>query len=335
MKGGLETRLHNYLTYFLNRGDDVTIICSTIEEQTSLPNTVEIVKLNVRYIPKPFRPFAFYKKVKKYLNDAPFDFSLSLGRTAGQHAVLAPSTHLAYLKYMKTKTRKLSDYMQVFLDRISYETSNIVFACSEMLKEELIDLYKIDSSKIKVLYPPFNPSNFNRELISEKESLRKEMSYTNDQQLFLFVSTGHKRKGLNFLLKLFQKLGNRYQLLIVGTPEVHSHLKNVQYVGYEKNTSKWYAMCDYLIHPARYEAFGQIITESLYMQTPVIISDRVGAKELIGEQEGLVLPEGDLENWIRTIEQLDKDQFRVVNDFVTVHKLGLEDHMNKMLEYAV
>ena len=36
----------------------------------------------------------------------------------------------------------------------------------------------------------------------------------------------------------------------------------------------WYALADFLIHPAKYEPFGQIITEVIYMKTPVLISDR-------------------------------------------------------------
>lgn len=328
----METRLQNYLSYFLENGDDVTIICTHVQKGIELPEKVSIQLLPVRHIPKPFRPFAFYRKVNKFLSNDDFDFSLSLGRTKGDY-VLAPATHLGYLKYMNKGVRKLSDKMQVYLDEKSYSSSSKVLACSMFIKEELKELYKLKDDKIEVLYPPFNTKKFDRALIKSQSVFKKELGYSDSQIVFLFVSTGHKRKGLDFLLKLFKLLPDSFQLIILGKPEVKTNLSNVSYHGYSKDLGKWYATVDFLIHPAKYEPYGQIISESLYMKTPVLISDKVGAKELVGANEGLVLTEGDVALWQKKIKSIKRDHFSVGDDFIDRNSLSLNDHMEKMLGY--
>ena len=261
-----------------------------------------------------------------------FDFSLSLGRTAGQKSVLAPANHLAYLKYMGKTRRSFSDQMQIYLDQLAFEHSEKIFPCSEMVKQELIECDKVEESKLEVLYPPFNTSKFTPHLKKEKTRLRKENGIGENQKVFIFVSTGHKRKGLDFLLKLFSLLDSKqYMLLVSGKPEVKTELKNIKNIGFNSHLNEWYALSDYLIHPAKYEPYGQIITEAIYMKTPVLISDNVGAKELVTNKEGKVLPEGDLDIWLQTILSVQLSDFSFDEDFVTKNQLSLEAHMTKML----
>lgn len=274
----------------------------------------------------------FYQKVGYLLKEKKFDFSLSLGRTAGQDAVLAPANHLAYLGYLGKIRQSFSDQLQVYLDRQAFNNSKIILACSQMVKKELIDLYKTEASKIEVLYPPINTSKFEPDLKLQKTSLRLKHNIDPNQKIFLFVSTGHKRKGLPFLLKLFSKLDSKkYLLLVSGKPEVKSTLENVRDIGFNSNLNEWYALTDFLIHPAQYEPFGQIITEAIYMKTPVLISDRVGAKELVTSKEGQVLPEGNIEAWNQAIKSIDTKDFTFETDFVEEHQLSLQNHMKKML----
>lgn len=332
MKGGLETRLRNYIDYFLSRGDEVTVICSRVDAGVKLSEKVTLVKLNTRYFPKPLRPWLFYQKVRNYLKETAFDFSLSLGRTAGQDAVLAPANHLAYLNFLGKISRSFSDQLQIYLDQQAFEHSRKIFACSHMVRQELIDLYNTQHSKIEILYPPINILKFTPDLKSQKNALRVKQGLSPEQKIFLFVSTGHKRKGLPFLLELFSKLDpNKYLLLISGKPEVKTNLKNIKDVGFNDNLNDWYAMSDFLIHPAKYEPFGQIITEAIYMKTPVLISDRVGAKELITSKEGRVIPEGNLDAWLQAVESVHPSDFTFETDFVKENQLSLDEHMKKML----
>ncbi|MEL6988377.1 MAG: hypothetical protein AAGK97_11165, partial [Bacteroidota bacterium] len=80
-RGGLETRLINYSNYFVNRGDDVTIICAKYAEDVAISDKVKIEKINLGIVPNPFRKMNFAVQVSKYMSKHTFDFSLSLSRT--------------------------------------------------------------------------------------------------------------------------------------------------------------------------------------------------------------------------------------------------------------
>jgi glycosyltransferase involved in cell wall biosynthesis len=57
------------------------------------------------------------------------------------------------------------------------------------------------------------------------------------------------------------------------------------------------------VHPAYEDGFGYAPAEALATGVPVIVSADTGMKELIeGEDEGLVLPTGDLEVLTEAIE---------------------------------
>ncbi|MCD8529117.1 MAG: hypothetical protein LRY27_03980 [Chitinophagales bacterium] len=96
-KGGLESRLFNYIDYFLKRGDEVHLFTSKISPDIIPPPNLHIHLINLKHIFKPIRNFFFDKKLKKALNRKEFDFILSLERTSRQFHVIAPSTHKGYL----------------------------------------------------------------------------------------------------------------------------------------------------------------------------------------------------------------------------------------------
>lgn len=332
--GGLETRLLNYIRFFSEKGDEVFVIAHKIDKKIKLPENTTLVKINIRWFPKRYRRLLFNNRVKKYMKKNRFDFSLSLGRTSSQDAVLAPSNHLGYLKAMKKNRYTFNDRQQIYLDRISYEKSKLVFACSSMMKDELVNLYNIPAHKIKILYPPLNINKFNMDLSNDREQIRLEYGMKNDQKIFVFISTGHKRKGLDLLLNIFEKLEYTNNILfIAGNPAVHSKCENIKYLGYVKETNRLYTAADFTIHPALYEPFGQIISESLACGTPVIISTMVGAKEILNPEIGKVINGFDVETWKNEIINLNRSNFKIPKNIAEQYSLSTQNHIEKMLEY--
>ncbi|PLX10768.1 MAG: hypothetical protein C0594_04440, partial [Marinilabiliales bacterium] len=261
LRGGLETRLMNYMNFFLERGDEVCLICSRISEGVSVPENVRIVLLSPGLVLKPWRQKAFSDKVKKYLGNNQFDFSLSLGRTEGQDAVLAPGNHVGYLRALKKSSFSVSDGQQIEMEKRSFLSSKVIFACSEMIRHELINDYRIDEDKIQVLYPPLNTKKFKILEESTRIALKEKYDIRGDKKTFLFVSSSHERKGLPFLFNLFEQLQNEpIELIIVGYPKVHSALDNVRFLEFSNHPEELYNIVDFTIHPAIYEPFGQIVS---------------------------------------------------------------------------
>lgn len=332
LRGGLETRLQNYVNFFCDRGDDVTVICAKKSQDINLPEGVNLVKLDPGIVPKVFRTWYFNKRLKKFMEQNKFDFSLSLGRTSHQDAILAPANHIGYMKAMAKKSASLSDRMQILLDRESFNNSKIIYAASKMMKDQLVDFYNIDPEKIKILYPPLDIHKFNAKSKGNQRQLKEKFGMSKDKMTFVFVSTSHHRKGFPLLKKVFENLNpGKYELFVAGYPKIGSS-KNIQFTEFLKNPNEFFAAADFSLLPAYFEPFGQVVTESLACGTPVLVSSMVGGKEIISNGTGIVVDSFDLKDWIKAIEQLSQKQFYIPEDFVKTYKLSTEDHMKMMLD---
>jgi glycosyltransferase involved in cell wall biosynthesis len=332
LKGGLETRLRNYISYFIENSHEVTVFCAKISEEVVLPGEVKIVRVKPGFVPKVLRKVFFDIKLGKMIKNQNYDFSLSLGRTSHQDAVLAPSNHLGYLRSLNRKARSINDWRQIYLDKKSYRDSKIIYACSQMMKDELIELFNVPEKKIKVLFPPLNTDVFVKGLKNKQLEMKQKFGMNPDKTTFVFVSTSHKRKGLDLLQKVFSQLDmEKYELFVAGD-SFRAASKNIKHVGYVRETWQLYTAADFTVHPAIYEPFGQIISESLACQTPVIISHMVGAKEILDENIGLVVNNFNVKTWKETIEILNTKQFNISDDFAFKKGLSLEQHVRKMLE---
>lgn len=333
LRGGLESRFINYMHYLVQQGYEVTMICTKKAANIEIPKGVKVVVLKVRWMPKPFRMLYFNYRLRHFMRQHTFDLSLALERTYSQDVALAPSNHLGFLKAMGKKGGRLKDKIQTYLDRKTYEQAKIIFACSDMIKTELVTLFRVAPSKIKVLYPPTNLELFKRPTVAEKRALKAKFGMSSAKYTFAFVSSSHKRKGLPLLLKIFQQLENEpFELFIAGHPKLTTSLKNVHFLGFLEKPRDLYAAVDFTIHPARYEPYGQIITESIQCGTPVIVSHMVGAKEIITPSVGVVLSDFQVDTWVNCLRNLKPTAFNIPMDYVEKRALSLEKHVETILK---
>ena len=334
-KGGLETRLVNYAATFHAMGHQVSILCASIDPSVSFDKAVQIIQLKPGLVLKPYRALAFDRKVRKYLANHHFDFVLSLGRTYSPHAVIVPANHIGYMRGMGIEKANFKDRLDIKMDQQAYNDAQIILAASEMMKQELIEFYDVDPKKIHILYPPLDTEKFNQDLRPQREAIRKQFGIAPETKAFAFVSTGHKRKGLPLLLDLFSQLENEpYELLVAGSAKkITDHIpKNVRFIGFQKEPRALYTAVDFTIHPALYEPFGQIVSESVACGTPVIISEMVGAKEVISEDEGVVVEGFEVGRWLDEIHSLEDKAFFSNSSFVKKWRLEKTSHVKKILD---
>ncbi len=327
--GGLETRLFNYAQYFISRGHEVHIACRKVKKKDVLPGMI-IHKFPPLFVPNKMANFHFNRKLEKWKKPA-FDFELSLGRTTIQKNILAPATHKGYLWALSKKIITKDDQMQIDMDQKGYDASEHIFACSTMVKNEVIEKYKIAEHKVHVLYPPFNAASHARFSIEEKNKLRTQYNLDQKKVYHLFISTSHDRKGLPLLMSAFGKLKDTpHTLLIIGN-SIQVDQPNVISLGYIKDTRIAYALGDYLLHPAKYEPYGQIINEALHHQIPVVVSKNTGAGEILQPQYGIIAPDFSPDNWVNIIHDLPNRTFNIPPTLLDDLHIGLDAHMKKML----
>ncbi len=139
----------------------------------------------------------------------------------------------------------------------------------------------------------------------------------------LFTGRHELQKGFDLLIKAIDKLddisftftgrGTLTPLLI----NLMNKKKNVKYVGYVKNISKYYCKHDVLIVPSRQETFGLIIAEGQSAGLIVISSINNGSNDLIiNGKTGFLLKElsvDEIVNKIRFVNDLFKNNKDKIN----------------------
>jgi glycosyltransferase involved in cell wall biosynthesis len=105
------------------------------------------------------------------------------------------------------------------------------------------------------------------------------------EEYVLFVGD-EERKGLSRVLSFARH--SSYEVRLVGLDEVAE--PNVTALGRvtPKELACLYSGALATIHPAKFEAFGNVVLESLACGTPVVTTDRCGAAELLDDSCGVV-----------------------------------------------
>lgn len=333
--GGLETRLFNYLHHFSKAGHEVTLIVSKVDAGVTVPDEVKLVRVPLSRVPKPLRLFFFDRALKRLVPEGNYGLSLSLGRTSHQDMVLCPGNHLGYLKAMGQWWRSPIDLLNSAMDRWAFANSRVILAASNMMRQELVQLYGVSPEKIRVLFPPLDNLCFHSAEKARQAQWRQKHGFSSNKKSLLFLTTGNKRKGYPFLLKLMDMLRDEpIELVVAGVKPMGDARPNVRYIGYCERPEELLWAADLLIHPALYEPFGQVVAESIACGTPVLISDMVGAKEVVTDAVGKTIQGFHFHDWKIAILEMISRQWHIPQNFADETGLTTAQHCERILTIA-
>ena len=179
-------------------------------------------------------------------------------------------------------------------ERIVYQNPLVkVGALSKFVQEALIEKYHRNPNNTHLTYSGINTQKFSLDLRPRQEIWRElantypEMTKLEpNQPIALFVGA-LERKGLLYILKCLEKKTSPYQLIVVGKPEVGTHIDlstypNIAYIPYTKELPLFYSLADQFLFPTLYEPFGLVIIEAAIMGLDVYtLKKDVGASELL------------------------------------------------------
>jgi UDP-glucose:(heptosyl)LPS alpha-1,3-glucosyltransferase len=167
-----------------------------------------------------------------------------------------------------------------------------ILAVSKGVKRELLDTYALPQDKVTVIYNGVDEKRFHLSLRDKfRERVREQWRIPLDAPTVLFVGSGFRRKGLDRLLKAWSspQLKDAY-LVVVGDDaqrgryqaiaEDQTHGK-VVFVGRRNDVEAYYGVADLLALPAVQEAFGNVVLEALAAGLPTVVSQTVGASEIL------------------------------------------------------
>jgi len=121
---------------------------------------------------------------------------------------------------------------------------------------------------------------------------------------FLFAGHAGRRKGADLLLKASEKLTNtadcNHRVQFAGGYEdgfFEQTTAPIETLGFLDHSAlaEAFRRADCLVLPSRHDSFGRVVVEAMATGLPVLVSEHVGAKELVREAEtGWVIPAEDV-----------------------------------------
>jgi UDP-glucose:(heptosyl)LPS alpha-1,3-glucosyltransferase len=163
-----------------------------------------------------------------------------------------------------------------------------VIANSEMVKREIVELYRYPLDKIDIVRTgvPLERFRFDPTL---REKSRAELKLKPNEIALLFAGSGWERKGLRFAIEAFELSRDRkLRLLVAGRGDARSYKPKrffteepIRFLGEIADLRPIYAAADIFILPSIYDPFSNACLEALASGLPVITTRDNGFSEVI------------------------------------------------------
>ncbi len=191
--------------------------------------------------------------------------------------------------------------MQLYLERRELETAAAIVPNSEIIRKQLAHYYPEYAHKLtQPVVPGVMPG-----------AVRARREVPRSGGVIGFVGKEWQRKGLPLAVEIVAHLRRErpdLELWVAGPqPQEVQHLFSDWQGGYR--LLGWrerapYGEFDVLLHPARAEPYGMVISEAMAACVPVVVSDACGAASQVGPDAGVVLSLGESpETWANAVER--------------------------------
>jgi glycosyltransferase involved in cell wall biosynthesis len=227
-----------------------------------------------------------------------------------------------------------------FIERRLAKKTNLIIACSESVKDHLIDKVRIPPTRIRVIYNSVDTSIFKPS--SNRDEIRKAIfaKFRIPEGSFLAGVVAHlsRQKGHDDLLRAMPvvlKAVPNFHLLLAGDGVLHDSLvllaeelgvmKHVTFAGIQNDVAGILNALDLFMLPSRWEGFGIAAIEAMACRVPVIVSYVGGLREIVADCEnGLIIshayPEGIAKAIIRMATEKDLRDRLAAKGLLTVHE---------------
>jgi len=191
-------------------------------------------------------------------------------------------------------------------ERRALSSARVIIANSYRTKSDLMKRLNVEARHIHVVYYGVDRNVFRDPVPGEREHIRALLGLPSKRQLVLFVGAlDSDRKGFDLLFEAWRILcadrSFKADVVVLGcgpdlgawkarVAETQLHSR-IHFLGFRKDVASIMRICDVLVAPTRYEAYGLSIHEALCCGLPALASADAGVAELYpGELKELLIP---------------------------------------------
>jgi glycosyltransferase involved in cell wall biosynthesis len=211
---------------------------------------------------------------------------------------------LAFLHFPRQIPKSWLLYYKRYTPRFLKKAS-IIATVSEFSRKDILAHYKVDESKLKIVY---NAAKQNFRRLSADERSETKAKYASGKEYFLYAGSIHPRKNLLNVLKAFsvfkKKLKSNMKLVLAGrlawrynsfeeSLKTYKYRDEVVMTGYlpEEELVKVMGAAYGLLYVSMWEGFGMPVLEAMRAEIPVITSSASAMQEVAGDAALTVNPQ--------------------------------------------
>ena len=250
--------------------------------------------------PKWMRPYSFAWGVERALRRIPHDLVHSHERIfcADVFSIHGMPHHL-WIRDVRRKSMSLFDRATARVERTGYThpETRLLLPVSRLVGQAVIDTYPGIRERVQVLHPGVAARRFATCHQSEvKAAAKVAFGLSPSDTVLLFVGMNFEVKRLQLVMEALATLGRptleaqKLKLLVIGKGDIARYnrlaaelgiAKNVCFAGVQTDMVRSYAAGDVFVMPSRMDTFGLVVLEALAAGLPVILSERVGAVDVV------------------------------------------------------
>jgi len=266
-------------------------------ENSEIKNSVKIENLKLKIVTTNIAHYSLAEQIKlpKILAKEKLDLMhfLNFNYPVCYKGKFIPVIHdLTLIKFPSTakKTNLIKKWAFSYVLKKACQNSVKVIAISEHTKRDIVETFKIDSRKIKVIYEASDDKNLLKCDLENVDRLKKK--YKIDTPAILYVGQFRPHKNLPSLVDAFSLIHQKMpcKLVLLGKPDPdHKRLQASIDAAVDKAVPKddiimpgfvsdeelacWYKIATVFVFPSLYEGFGLPGLEAMQMETPVVAAN--------------------------------------------------------------
>lgn len=159
-----------------------------------------------------------------------------------------------------------------------------------------------------------------------------------DKKILLGVANvWDARKGIEDFYELAKVMTERYQILLVGLSQrqlrkLPSNIIGIQRIDNPEELAEIYSMAHIFLNPSLEESFSLVTIEAIACGTPVIVLDTSAVKELVNDDNGVVLSRHEAADYLEGIRVLEERKLSREKIRQTALKYNAEFYAEKVIQ---